>query len=442
MFLLNEALRSIEAAEPQIVSVHRCTEALFLAPERREQQMCEAFACLIREGGNDRVHPAIYLTRSRQALVYERDPQQGAGATAETLQRALQFLEGFGFRMEPVNLGGNQALRRVVLGGIKVVQAPQPGTARPAAPEQVAPPAAAPPVAARAGAGTPQPPEKSATPPAAAQSAPERDGEQARKSAARIAQLERELAQARAELAELKAAGAGQLRADDDIDELALLQEDYQALRAEYVLINDELTERQSELQRLQAHFEEHSKTSAGEIAKLTATVLRLSAPAPTQERVMVQAPAAGSGPTAPSSPLTAAPAGAADEPVAFHLDPDLAAIPCRSSDEIVDLRSSFNAIRMTCGSAKAQNCNAYICGVQRAGRREIYLAIHLTEDRRSLIYVPQRQPADAEGYERALEGALSFVEVSGFIVNLEPLGGGPAARTKVFEKIPVLGLR
>lgn len=442
MFLLNEALRSIEAAEPQVVSVHRGTEALFLTPERREQQMCEAFVCVVREGGTDRVHPAIYLTRSRQALVYERDPRQGAGTTAETLQGALQFLQGLGFRMEPVNLGGNPALRRVVLGGIKVVQAPQPGTARPAAPEVVALPAVAPPVAGSAAAGTPRPPEKSAGPPAPAQPVPERDGEQARKSAARIAQLERELAQARAELAQLKAAaGAGQLPTDDTIDELALLQEDYQALRAEYVLINDELTERQSELQRLQVNFEEHRKVSAAEIAKLTATVLRLSTPAPTRERVMAPAPTAGFDSAAPS-PLAAVPAGAPDEPVSFHLDPDLAAIPCRSSDEIVDLRSSFNAIRMTCGSAKAQNCNAYICGVKRDGRREIYLAIHLTEDRRSLIYVPERQPADTEGYERALEGALSFVEVSGFIVNLEPLGGGPAARAKVFEKIPVLGLR
>jgi hypothetical protein len=105
-------------------------------------------------------------------------------------------------------------------------------------------------------------------------------------------------------------------------------------------------------------------------------------------------------------------------------------------------LRVSFNTIPISCDGTDAQNCSAYICGVERNGSKQVYVALYQTTKKKALIYVPVQQPPDAAGYDRVMEDAISFADVTGFMINLEYLGGGPAERAKVLEKIPVLGTR
>jgi hypothetical protein len=296
-------------------------------------------------------------------------------------------------------------------------------------------------------------------------------------SAARIASLEKDLAAAHHELAELRAAyqqAQAQPHAEDSAanSELTLLQEDYEALRSEYSLINGELTDRHVDLQQLRSAQE----AAAEEIDALKSTIRKMSvetlaangageqtwpnSSGTAQEPVEVAHGGTGERQRRGHDPLgtahqgttAASPSAGAtnqlqeeqetSEPVQFQLDSSLSSIPCKSNDEVIDLRVSFNTIRMICGSANVQNCSAYICGLERNGKREIYIALYQIEDKKSQIYLPGHQPRDAADYERVMEGAISFTDVVGFIINMEYLGGGAAARAKVLQDIPVLGKR
>jgi hypothetical protein len=362
-----------------------------------------------------------------------------------------------GFTMQAVNLGGNPALRQVVLSGIKVIKAPAPQnrSARTTVSDIAALPlSTAPQRAAGTGAATNSPVNESVLPDL--EELTRLQAELARVNrekatreafqAGRIAELEGELAAVRAELVQQSAASlqtATPARDDAADSELALLREDYQALRAEYGMINEELTERQTHLQKVESEREAEREAMVQEIAALKATIGQLSADRMRSTACAVPAPANSSqdwpGPDGLAAPEQQASAGPA-EPVSFRYEPSLAVVPCRSHSEVVDLRVSFNTVRMTCAGAKAQNCSAYIVGLQRSGVREVYLGIWLSEDQRAALYVPEQQPQDSAGYDRVIDGALSFTELSGFIIHLESLGGGVEARAKILQQVPVLG--
>jgi len=566
MFLLNNALKFIEATEPNVIAVHRSSAAIFVAPENHKRQMCDAFLCVIRENGvREQVYVAINLSLSKDTLVYTPAPSLEPVATPDAVQNALSFLAEMGFHMESCNLEGSTALREVVLRGIKVLRAPvaapapvqesiwnaapvaQPARGQVAAAEHSAEPLVG--KAAVASGAQEWPAELCAEAGGAELAelkaellrAREEKGALAAASASRIAELEGNLAAARARhkeppvdlraeispagLAELKAelqrtreekallaaasasrsaeleaglaaarAELAQLRAERAeaaaepseeeqaaIRELASLQDDYEALRSEYSMINDELTDRHSDLQQLRSEIITAQEAAADEIEVLKSTIVRLSAehmkalenggaaqqswPPQDVNRDESGIPSysglgwhdavgndklqesAFQGFGTPPPVAAARPSvqelkavSAAGAPALFHHDPSLSCVPCQSTDDVIDLRVSFNTIRMICGGATAQNCSAYICGIERAGAREVYVALYLTEDRKSMIYVPAQQPTDAEEYSRAMDGAVSFADVVGFIINLEYLGGGQAARAKIFRQIPVLG--
>ena len=275
----------------------------------------------------------------------------------------------------------------------------------------------------------------------------------------RIAGLESDLAAAKAELAQVAAqrdqAGAAEPGIEPAANhELESLQDEYQALRAEYELINQELTDRHSDLQQLRSENAAAQLAAAEEIAALKSALMRLTVdqlttgengsnrPAARQNR------AASAGPDTtriPAQPVEPPPAGQAlddqmgSDPSSFHLDSSLSAIPCTSPDEVIDLRVSLNTVRMNFDGANGKNCAAYICGLERNGSRQVYIALYRTEDKKALIYVPGQQPSDAAEYDRIIEGAISFTDVVGFIINLEYLGGGDVARAKILQQIPVL---
>ena len=139
-------------------------------------------------------------------------------------------------------------------------------------------------------------------------------------------------------------------------------------------------------------------------------------------------------------SPLEQEANRARKEPTPFHLDHSLTAIPCGSADEVIELRVSFNTIRISSDGTDAQNCSAYICGLEHNGSKQIYVALYQTDSKKALIYVPAHQPSDAADYDRVMEDAVAFTDVVGFIINLQYLGEGSEARAKALQQIPVLG--
>jgi hypothetical protein len=273
----------------------------------------------------------------------------------------------------------------------------------------------------------------------------------------RIAGLERDLAAAKAELAQVADQRDQALAAVPEPaanHELESLQDEYQALRAEYELINQELTDRHTDLQQLRSEKTAAQLAAAEEIAALKSALMRLTVDQLTTGENGVNRPADRQGgepsagphsatnsakPTEPPPAVQVMGDQMESDPSSFHLDTSLAAIPCKSTDEVIDLRVSLNTVRMNFDGANGKNCSAYICGLERDGSRQVYIALYQTEDKKALIYVPAQQPSGTAEYHRTMEGAVSFTDVVGFIINLEYLGGGAAARAKILQQIPVL---
>jgi hypothetical protein len=249
-------------------------------------------------------------------------------------------------------------------------------------------------------------------------------------TAARIAALESDLAAAHAELASL--------------------QDQHEALRSEYMLVNEELADRTTDLHRLRSENAAAHEAAAEELAALRTELERLSAARTGNPYLLPVADdplAAAIRELASPSPLADSGASPREpeedlvrhEPTPFHHDTTLTAIPCGSTDDVIELRVSYNTIRISCDGANAQNCSAYICGLERNGSKQIYVALYQTETKKAQIYVPAHQPHDADDYDRVMEDAISFTDVVGFIINLQYLGAGPAERAKALQQIPVL---
>lgn len=228
MLLLDKELRFIEVNEPDVVAVHHSLDPIAVVPEGHKQQLCDACLCVTREKGEERTFAALYLTGTRETLVYTHTAPVSA---SEGIVDALAFLEAMGFIMKECNLKGSSALREVVIRSIKAFQPPQ------AYKKALAP------------AGVSMAPLESAAP----------HDEHQTPSAPGGTDLSNTTAAAHAEPEEMVAehtesdrAPAIGPRADDTAAqrELGLLQEKYEALHAEYMLINEELTSLYSNLQQ------------------------------------------------------------------------------------------------------------------------------------------------------------------------------------------------
>lgn len=290
-----------------------------------------------------------------------------------------------------------------------------------------------------------------------------------REIADRVSRLEMELAAARTALSEAVAARLAAAEA-----QAATLKEEYEALRSEYTLINEELSLRSTELLQVKAEKETAEAAAAAasaEVSGLRSEVERLRL-LPAGSRV-TEASAASPAPAAVSAAVFASPLAQAGRPheaastggtsasvesgasfesssfpamdgaIFFQQDGSLAAVPCPSPDDIIELRVSINAIRISCDSTGIPHkCSAYICGVRHNGSKEVYVALHQIDSDRSTVYRPSRQPVDHGDYEKVMDSAVAFADITGFIVNMVYLGGSAEDRAEAIRQIPVFGKR
>src|SRR6185369_5121299 len=111
---------------------------------------------------------------------------------------------------------------------------------------------------------------------------------------------------------------------------------------------------------------------------------------------------------------FAAATAGSAAD---FRFAPEIKAVIYHSAEEIIDLYGSGNMIQAAPFGRRSQNCNAYICVVERGGQREINLAWQLVDNGEVLICLPEKQPDETGNYDRMLQDAMFYFESVGFMM-------------------------
>jgi hypothetical protein len=129
---------------------------------------------------------------------------------------------------------------------------------------------------------------------------------------------------------------------------------------------------------------------------------------------------------------------GEAESGVTFSLDGSRSFIDFVSEEDVKDLYQSMNTVSVVLEAYPAQSCAAYVCVLEKKGAPRIYVALFLSENKKTLVFSPRRQPKTSEECEALIHGALNFVETIGFMMYLVELGG-KGERAKILDKIPAL---
>lgn len=127
---------------------------------------------------------------------------------------------------------------------------------------------------------------------------------------------------------------------------------------------------------------------------------------------------------------------------VEFNLDKALDMIECGNPSEVIDVYSSLNVVNITPAGRPPQPCGAYIIAIKRGERFRVHVAWSLTVDNSTLVYSPEKQPADAAECSRVVGDALGFVETVGFMMDSVKLNADPDKRGRALAKIPVLRIK
>ncbi|WP_243372487.1 hypothetical protein [Geotalea sp. SG265] len=123
MLTLKESMDCIEAAESDIVDLHKSLSAVVITPEGLPKQRYDAFICTVKEEDAQQVYVTLVAVNSKKALVYTAADEAAVLAGPEiVLEEALDFLKEMGFQMEHVPLNYSTALREVVFRGVRVIR--------------------------------------------------------------------------------------------------------------------------------------------------------------------------------------------------------------------------------------------------------------------------------------------------------------------------------
>lgn len=125
-----------------------------------------------------------------------------------------------------------------------------------------------------------------------------------------------------------------------------------------------------------------------------------------------------------------------------FSLDKTLEMIECDGPAEIMEVYGSLNVVNITPAGHTPQPCGAYVIALKRGERYRVHVAWSLTADHSTLVYSPEKQPADAQECARVVRDALAFVETVGFMMDAVRLNADPDKRGRTLAKIPVLRLK
>ena len=121
-----------------------------------------------------------------------------------------------------------------------------------------------------------------------------------------------------------------------------------------------------------------------------------------------------------------------------FQVDLDLEAIPCEPLRDVLEVQQSINLTQLSLEGFPNQYCSAWIVGLRSGSLTTVRVAFRLSDSRRSLVYLPVREPQGREGYARVLQEALKFLRVTGLEMERLPLGTKPEERRLALDAMPV----
>jgi len=130
-FCLDRTVAYLKICEPDLISIHRSTHPIVPSDNCSLGHLCDAFICLTRENGSNRVWVALYDIHHKSNLVFVADSEAAdSRERSHLVLEAVSFLTSLGFTMEPVNLGFSPAMREVIMRDLKIMRPPKAGAVK------------------------------------------------------------------------------------------------------------------------------------------------------------------------------------------------------------------------------------------------------------------------------------------------------------------------
>lgn len=122
-----------------------------------------------------------------------------------------------------------------------------------------------------------------------------------------------------------------------------------------------------------------------------------------------------------------------------FHVDWEMPAVDYESPKDILDVYQSMNMSQLSLEGYHGQHCSAWIVGVKKGRTRQVYVVFGLVESGLNLVYKPAKPVRDSPDYTKALDEAVKFLEVVGYLPEKMSMGNTLGERGTILRSIPVL---
>jgi hypothetical protein len=100
-----------------------------------------------------------------------------------------------------------------------------------------------------------------------------------------------------------------------------------------------------------------------------------------------------------------------------FRPDWELAGLPCKSADQVVEAWESMFNVQLSLEGYPSQYCTAFLVIVETGENRRLFMLFRLKKNNHTLVMVPAEPPADDAAMGDMLREGKKFLQLSGFVL-------------------------
>lgn len=98
-----------------------------------------------------------------------------------------------------------------------------------------------------------------------------------------------------------------------------------------------------------------------------------------------------------------------------FRPDWDLAGLPCRSADQVLQAWESVSNVQLSLEGYPSQYCAAFLVVLKQGKVKQLFLLFNLKASKHVLVCVPGKPPTDEASLSKTLGEAMKYLQMSGF---------------------------
>ncbi|MCM2264732.1 MAG: hypothetical protein NDI73_06005 [Desulfuromonadales bacterium] len=98
-----------------------------------------------------------------------------------------------------------------------------------------------------------------------------------------------------------------------------------------------------------------------------------------------------------------------------FRPDWELAALPCKSADQVLQAWGSAFNVQLSLEGYPAQYCTAFLVVLKQGKQKQLYMVFNLKSNKHVLVCVPSKPPGDEAALNKLIGEGQKYLQMSGF---------------------------